>query len=85
MWMLIRCIIITFLQVLNAAETGGNSKWLDDNDLKCIASNGKPCIFPFQFNEKVVVTFDMWYGYQILLIDYSGVYILRKYFIFIGL
>ena len=50
MRMLITCIIIiTFLQILNAAETGGKSKWLDDNCKKCLASNGKPCHFPFKF------------------------------------
>ena len=50
MWMLITCIIIiTFLQILNAAETGGKSKWLDDNCKKCLASNGKPCHFPVKY------------------------------------
>ena len=62
--MLFKSIIISFLsletvQVLNAAETGGKSKWLDDNDLKCLVSNGKPCLFPFQSNGKVV-TFNKW-------------------------
>ena len=47
------CIIITFHQVLNAAETGDKSKWLDDNGLKCLASNRKPCHFPFKSNGKV--------------------------------
>ena len=57
--MLFKCIIISFLsletvQVLYAAETGGKSKWLDDNGQKCLASNGKPCHFPFMFNRKVL-------------------------------
>ena len=26
----------------------------DENGLKCFASNGKPCHFPFRFNEKVI-------------------------------
>ena len=56
--MLFKCIIISFLsletvQVLNAAETGGKSKWLDDNGQKCLASNGKPCHFPFKVDGKV--------------------------------
>ena len=50
----IRCIVFAFLQVLNAAETGGAQRnWYDDHGLKCIASNGKPCLFPFQSNGKV--------------------------------
>ena len=67
MQMLFRCIIIFFLsldivQVLNAAETGGKSirdddtkdkSNIDDNGLKCLASNGKPCHFPFKVHGKV--------------------------------
>ena len=65
MQMLFKCIIISFLslktfQVLNAAETGGRSirdrckqKWHDDNGQKCLASNGKPCHFPFKVDGKV--------------------------------
>ena len=61
MRMLIRCIIVTFLQVLNADKTEvAQRKWYDDNGLKCFASNGKPCRFPFQSNGKVVVTFYWW-------------------------
>ena len=59
MQMLFKCIIISFLslltvQVLNAAETGGMSirdddtKDIDDKGQKCLASNGKPCHFPFK-------------------------------------
>ena len=67
MQMLFKCIIISFLslqtfQVLNAAETGGKSirdecrrPWHDDNDQKCLASNGKPCHFPFKFGGKVTL------------------------------
>ena len=64
MWMLIRCIIITFLQVLNAAETGPQTLTTspakdtsdhDDNGLKCLASNGLPCHFPFKWNGKVTL------------------------------
>ena len=56
--MLFKCIIISFLsfatvQVLYAAETGGKSKWLDDNGQKCLANNGKPCHFPFKVDGKV--------------------------------
>ena len=56
--MLFKCIIISFLsletvQVLYAAETGGKSKWLNDNGQKCLASNGKPCHFPFKVDGKV--------------------------------
>ena len=64
MQMLFKCIIISFLsletfQVLNAAETGGKSirdndtKDIDDNGHKCLASNGKPCHFPFKVDGKV--------------------------------
>ena len=73
MKMLFKCIIISFLsletfQVLNAAETAGKSvrddeakitSDIDDKGQKCLASNGKPCHFPFTlgkdlFYEKVV-------------------------------
>ena len=59
MQMLFKSIIISFLsletfQVLNAAEIGGKSirendtKDIDDKGQKCLASNGKPCHFPFK-------------------------------------
>ena len=62
--MLFKCIIISFLslqtvQVLNAAETGGKSirdddtKDIGDKGQKCLASNGKPCHFPFKVDGKV--------------------------------
>ena len=50
---LFKCIIISFLQVLYASEIEGKSKWHDDNGQKCLASNGKPCHFPFKVNGKV--------------------------------
>ena len=67
MQMLFKCIIISFLsletvQVLNAAETGGksirdddikNTSDINDNGQKCLASNGKPCHFPFKVHGKV--------------------------------
>ena len=66
MQMLIKCIIISFLgfetiQVLNAAATGGksidddtkDSSNIDDEGQKCLASNGKPCHFPFKVDGKV--------------------------------
>ena len=64
MQMFLKCIIISFLsletfQVLNAAETGGmsiredDSKDIDDKGQKCLASNGKPCHFPFKVDGKV--------------------------------
>ena len=65
--MLFKCIIVSFLsletfQVLNAAETGGksirdddtmDSSDIDDKGQKCLASNGKPCHFPFKVHGKV--------------------------------
>ena len=67
MQMLFKYIIISFLsletfQVLNAAETGGksirdddtmDSSDIDDKGQKCLASNGKPCHFPFKVHGKV--------------------------------
>ena len=60
MWMLIFCIITTYIQVLDAAETGGKRIrdeckkriWHDDKGQKCLASNGKPCHFPFSIKDK---------------------------------
>ena len=73
MRMLVKYIIFPFLQVFNTAETEGFLRnWYDDHGLKCLASNGKPCHFPFQSNGKVV-TFNKWWWYLILLIDFSGV------------
>ena len=85
MQMLFKSIIISFLslktvQVLNAAETGGKSirdecrkKWHDDKGHKCLASNGKPCHFPFTVREKVMMQL-----YFILLNQFSGLYILHN-------
>ena len=56
MRMLIRCIIFTFLHVFYAAETEGALRnWYDDHGLKCLASNGKPCHFPFKYKDKVTI------------------------------
>ena len=57
---------------------------LDDNGLKCLASNGKPCLFPFKSSGKVE-KFQRLRRSLILLNDFSGVYILHEYVIFIGL
>ena len=61
-------IIVSFLslgtvQVLNAAETVCKSNkrmWHDDKGQKCIASNGKPCHFPFKLHDFNKVTMLLW-------------------------
>ena len=85
--MLFKCIIISFLsletvQVLNATETGGESirdeckrKWHDDKGQKCLASNGKPCHFPYKFREKVMMQLQ----FILLFNQFSGFYILQNW------
>ena len=93
--MLFKCIIISFLslqtvQVLNAAETGGMSirdndtKDIDDNGQKCLASNGKPCHFPFKVHGKVHRNI-LLIALESLFNVFSGVYIMRGYNLLIKL